>query len=631
MTKKSLLFLGSGIDVERISDEDLALSHIVALDPAAQAALKLRNVTYSNSLDFYGREGHESVLKESVRLAEETLSLFKNLEFEGVTDSFRRTLVFNFLNPLRYWLTQLYIIHQAVKRFQPDDLMCVMPKHLDPIGNDIHLVVQSYAEAHGLASRTIGRSRRGWFQPPGKWLGQWCHMVAFELLLSGYRICNSGHAVVLATSHSYNLGLLATNVAEALPEGKPIFLSTNLSTLKKSWKKILCGEVYVFFDTISFLTKEQKEKVRLQVDKTRKKISESYANLEKYPPWTGVDIRFHMMNWANHLLLEITFKLARRVAGLIRILRLLRPQVALSQHAVGSFGAVGELCRLNGIPAMLVTHGSHVPQNDKRASLEWTLHARTIFLAGFEYVAIQTPWAEKFFRSCQYPLLRSLTTGPLLFGKHIFSFTASAREILRNELLSLRADKKIMLHVSTPKLWKGGNRPWVYETIDEYVRNIEHMIKAAEESDKWHLVIRFRSLPGLCERDFRSLMPPGRNYTICTGGLFEQYLNAADLLVSYSSTALEEALQSRVPVLQYDPDGKYMHLPGTIVVAGKLLLPSTVYAVLDNDALTWALHQIALNLEPAKYESLDWGQHIYQFDKNMGWLQQLCQAKPREG
>ena len=54
-------------------------------------------------------------------------------------------------------------------------------------------------------------------------------------------------------------------------------------------------------------------------------------------------------------------------------------------------------------------------------------------------------------------------------------------------------------------------------------------------------------------------------YGIYIDGVFEDHLLGSDLLLSYSSTTIEEALQNHVPVLQYDPSGKYEHIPGQVL------------------------------------------------------------------
>ena len=51
-----------------------------------------------------------------------------------------------------------------------------------------------------------------------------------------------------------------------------------------------------------------------------------------------------------------------------------------------------------------------------------------------------------------------------------------------------------------------------------------------------------------------------KNISIVTGGDFIEDLNNSDLLVSYSSTTIEEALNLRKPVLLYGGSNDYTHI-----------------------------------------------------------------------
>ena len=57
------------------------------------------------------------------------------------------------------------------------------------------------------------------------------------------------------------------------------------------------------------------------------------------------------------------------------------------------------------------------------------------------------------------------------------------------------------------------------------------------------------------------LSPLPKNVIIENDKTFEDMLKKADLLVSYSSTTIEEALMNNVPVLLYGGNGRYCHIP----------------------------------------------------------------------
>jgi len=119
--------------------------------------------------------------------------------------------------------------------------------------------------------------------------------------------------------------------------------------------------------------------------------------------------------------------------------------------------------------------------------------------------------------------------------------------------------KKIVFHVSTPKASKA-QRPWVYETIDEYVRNIRDMISVVDVLEGVHLCVSVRPSDGLDLVDLLDLVDKSNNVTFLSDFNRSDMFHCADLLVSYSSTAIEEAIAYGLHVMQYDPDGKYSHI-----------------------------------------------------------------------
>jgi hypothetical protein len=177
--------------------------------------------------------------------------------------------------------------------------------------------------------------------------------------------------------------------------------------------------------------------------------------------------------------------------------------------------------------------------------------------ANFSHVAAQTPQCQNFLRDSEDLQSQIVLSGPIIFaGKSTLS---EERDTLRTRLYKEHSRKKIILHAGTPKD-ESSIRPWVYETVDEYIRNINDLIEVTSRIDSTHLAIRFRALPGLTEEDFKTLLKPGSHYLVYSTGSFDEYLLSSDLLVSYSSTTIEEALCNQVSVLQYDPDGKYHHV-----------------------------------------------------------------------
>jgi hypothetical protein len=109
-------------------------------------------------------------------------------------------------------------------------------------------------------------------------------------------------------------------------------------------------------------------------------------------------------------------------------------------------------------------------------------------------------------------------------------------------------------------------------------------------------------------------------YGIYCEGSFEEFLMSSDLLISYSSTTIEEALQYHLPVLQYDPDGKYEHIQGKILSTDGINTLSTVYSVLTENDLMPALKWWKEHHSEDMNRKLDWTEHAFENADNMEWL-----------
>ena len=75
-------------------------------------------------------------------------------------------------------------------------------------------------------------------------------------------------------------------------------------------------------------------------------------------------------------------------------------------------------------------------------------------------------------------------------------------------------------------LLKDGNsfRPWVFETFDEYINNINDVIKAIDSIPNLYLAIRFRPKEGITLERFKMSLINSNCYGIYIDGVFEDYL-----------------------------------------------------------------------------------------------------------
>ena len=244
---------------------------------------------------------------------------------------------------------------------------------------------------------------------------------------------------------------------------------------------------------------------------------------------------------------------AKRVFGAIQ------PKLFIAQHSLNLSSCLAMEAKKRGIKSLLVSHGSHIYSEDRVAVMEWSHHSTTMFCGPFGATAIQTP-AAAIFHEWLETKPEGVTTGPLI----VRGSNRKTRDRMRQKLFGKNADKIILLHASTPKT-PGSMRPLIYESLDEYVANISALVAAASKNPDIHVAIRFRGVPGLSASSVKQAISNYDNWSWCETGVFEDWLASSDIVVSYSSTTIEQAFLSKKPVMLFDRHQSYQHFSGKSV------------------------------------------------------------------
>ena len=237
-----------------------------------------------------------------------------------------------------------------------------------------------------------------------------------------------------------------------------------------------------------------------------------------------------------------------------KLLKIIKPTAVLSQMALGTNGALGYWAKHLNIPAVLISHGSHVVHEDQYAKREHEILAKNILTSDYEYLAVQSPLAK------DMALLTKKKENifkikPAIWGRNI------------NKNFSSK-DTITITHAGTPKFRH--QRRFIYETADEYVSALIDICNAVRPCKNIKLIIKTR--PQNYELSMDSLNyllnPLPENTVIETEKPFSEVLSMTDLLISFSSTTIEEALVNEIPVLLYGGKGRYAHIPVAPYVDG---------------------------------------------------------------
>ena len=262
-------------------------------------------------------------------------------------------------------------------------------------------------------------------------------------------------------------------------------------------------------------------------------------------------------------------------------------KLVLTPYSVGISNIVGDTCRELGIPTIMITHGTHVPPRNRAEEIElYRMSLGTILAPSYQYTVAQTPWAR---RCTEYYGFgdRTLDTEPLLFSR----VSPADRKSLRSKILNGTDDMNVIVYAVTHKPTYSP-RFYVYETEDEVLAAIADLIQAVNEMDGTHLVFKLHPSYPYSETELRSLLPECDKLAVLHREPFFRVLSAADMLVSFSSTTIEEAIYNRVPVLLYDKWHRYCHVEAYNCDLHEPLEPAAVYYTSRADRLSITLSHI---------------------------------------
>ena len=200
----------------------------------------------------------------------------------------------------------------------------------------------------------------------------------------------------------------------------------------------------------------------------------------------------------------------------------------------------------------------------------------------------------------------------------------SAEEIrqLKKKIFKKNHNKKIILHAGTPKM-RGSNRLFVYETVDEYIRNINNIISVLKKRNDIFFVIRYRKNPRISLKDFKELINENEFCKVFYEGDFSDFLATSDIMISYSSTTIDEALYNRVPIILYDPDSKYSHIKALKINKNDDDLKDGIFYCSQLDHLDFTVEKILDNKEKLKKNDLVWNKYILDTGNKKNWLSHL--------
>ena len=236
-----------------------------------------------------------------------------------------------------------------------------------------------------------------------------------------------------------------------------------------------------------------------------------------------------------------------------KIIKTLNPLVYLAHEMKFCDNAmIAEIINNNNINSLLISHGSHTKDFDKASKYVNAEIARGLIDSQFcKYSFRQSPITKMDYGINNNKKI--LDSYPIMWSINNYKY---------------ESEKTFnIIYQETSKDFAA--RPWSYETPTEMLSTLIFLIKKLENIKNLKLLIRFKSSDEMSFNTIKNLLPKSSIYKIKEGGSFSDDSVNANLVISNSSTTLEESLYSRIPVLLFNKSLRYDHIEASNIFPNK--------------------------------------------------------------
>ncbi len=548
MTLTLLETITEARQLERLIDkkevEILELT-IIALSIPVQALLKKQGIPFLSTLRFFDNSSHQRCLLHShniTNLVEQSAKCEINgYEYFGIIDWLANGVRHSPINLVIFYIE---ILLNAIESLQATEIIVFTTKsqylgwlindrefyhnevcqviaqtlNIDVIEFNVENVKEELVEVNNNKSPKI-------FKTIQKLLNIWTF--------------NSASPTIVITTKSYNLLEVSKIIKSVLPKARIVLIhERKINFAKRIIEKFKNGIEIISLEDITLETTIDDAHKILEIERTLN-VLKAACNFRNIPYWEIVE------NKICTGVIPDTKRLVIKTLRLEKLLSILNPVLCLSVSSRGWTYVLGEICRNRKIEAMCISHGTVVPPKNEMEKIVNKKIARAVILNKYPSIALQTPLAEQFFDHFN-TISEKVITGPLIL-------------IENNEKQNHQTGLKI-LHAVTLKS-KKNLKFWGVQNHDELLSSLIDLIEVFRDCNNVEFVIKLHPhYPHLMStEDLITMLPDSSNTIISTKPLREE-LKDTNLVVSYSSTVIEEALINHIPVLLYDKWDRYMHI-----------------------------------------------------------------------
>ncbi len=585
----------------------------ICLHPKVRVFLREKGIDSKDTLDYLDNNAQDRIVLKTEELTIGSMEQLRLRDAFGIEKGYAETCILHFRFYLNHFFWIIEILKAIKKKHSVNEICCCLPKNnkiicaknpytqneerfLGFLARDFCNAnsIKFFAVKHSLASHdlivNIAASA--------------IRFVTALITLTGYLllICSNSRKEkrVIVPALSYRMDILLKEVKSRDPDIRCIMVLEGKATLRQETsklylilsntiKKIIKENVAddVFF--LDLLGKFFIKDVFVQKDfdhQINKLVSYIEASENGIFIYEGVSVSPYLNSKVSLGLKREVLSLQHTTKVLNALFKKLKPRLLLSMYSVGIYYMMGELSHILGFSSLDISHGTHVPPNNKYEKIENYRLAASVILNTYKHVAVQTPWAERFLNYYGDDRPR-VFSGPLIYSNK----NKDAGERIRREILGLKNDEKVIVHATTQKL-RNSMRFHIEETLDEYISSLADIVGLVNSLDEAWLIIRPHPVCDISKDEFLKLLPHCEKLSIMNKGPFSDVLSVADVLISYSSTCIEEALQNSIPVILYDKWKRYNHfnIPETKALEGVVKKP--VYYVSSSATLKECMPRI---------------------------------------
>jgi len=563
----------------------------IAMNPVVYSNLLKRRVWVHNTLPYFTNESHEKSLEKSKILADWIRTNSKFIDpGTGIKNAYKEIFMFWLRFAIHYNLFTIEIILNAIAKHCPKEISVysfdnrhVSSNYIEAEEGYLSLIVEGIAKKNDLVFRKLsdGSKKR---RKPSKI--SFKNMKAFVVevlkfkLKTKYRLGDMSDLEnpVILTSKSYHMDEVANTLNKQSPNQSFYFLKYPIMPAQKI-PSFLFSFLFMRHSKLIFTQERLLDDLASEIEKQEELFSFGGISFDKM---LAKKIRSNYINFISELMFW-SILLEKQIEKL-------KPKMVISNASRFDDMLIAELCHKKKIPSLLISHGSHVRPKNEYEKIEWGEHGKQFFSALFSNIAMPTPSSEGYLDvfSSSASIIK---TGPLLWGTPV---NLESGERIFKELFNGKytfGQTKVVMHVGTPKA-SNSLRPYIYETMDEYIQAICDLARSVEKNPKTVLVIKFRPSKELSTDALKRLVPLSDKVVLCVDSPLRDVLGMADLLVSFSSTATDEALQNRIPLFLYGGGGRYQHLPAYEIKSDSSVEPSAIYHAKESKNLREAVSKI---------------------------------------